>query len=337
MKIIKNEQGFIVSVTAVIIAVILGLLVLYFSNSVSLNVTSSANNYSSSQARWSAISGIEDIINKLKSTGLTDIAGTYPFYNGGIIIDTATIDPVNQVMQITSKGTHAGSNRIFSLIVQASTGDTITYEDFDNDDDFDYGTTGKGKSGKGTFWGLSCDDGGGKAGKGGKGKGSDEGELPIYVLTGAEDCFFYGTKVQNNSFLEIDGLETEEDGDYILTLSLAVGVDVANVSERDDFQTGDYLEFFINDILIERWEGSGGGKGGGGNPMTPQVGNAINNLTTNFEDYSFNLTQIIGPVDEMELRIEAKTNESNKYIGIEGISLFETGGWDIITSGYKEI
>ncbi len=47
MKIVKNEQGFVVSVTAIIIAVIVGLMVLYFSNSISLNVTSSANNYSS--------------------------------------------------------------------------------------------------------------------------------------------------------------------------------------------------------------------------------------------------------------------------------------------------
>lgn len=103
MKMIRNEQGFIVSVTAIVIAVILGLLVLYFSNSIKLNVTSTANTYSSSQARWTAISGVEDIIVKLKSTGLDDIAGTYPYYNGNIIIDTATIDVVNKIMQITSE------------------------------------------------------------------------------------------------------------------------------------------------------------------------------------------------------------------------------------------
>ncbi len=322
MKMIRNERGFIVSVTAIVIAVILGLLVLYFSNSIKLNVTSTANIYSSSQARWTAISGVEDIIVKLKSTGLEDIAGTYPYYNGNIIIDTATIDVVNKIMQITSRGEHSSSNRIFSLIIQVAAGDTVIEEDFNDDDDFDYGTPGKGKTGKGRYWGLSCGGGGG---------------LPIFVLTGADVCFFYGTKIQANSYIDYDDIDTDLGQDYVLTLSLAAGVDVANVSEQDNFQTGDYLEFYINDILIEHWEGSGGGKGGGGNPMTPRVGNATNNLTANFEDFSFNITQIIGPVDEIEVRFEAKTNKSNKYIGIEGFSLISNAGYKIMSGGYKEI
>ena len=319
MKIKKNEDGFLVSVTAIVISVILGLLVLYFSNSITLNVASTSNTYSSSQARWTAISGIEDIIIKLNSTGLEDIAGTYPFYNGDIIIDTTTIDVVNKIMLITSRGEHFRSNRIFSLTIHESNGDTVIFVDFDDDDDFDYGTTGKGKSGKGTFWGLSCEEG----------KGA--GPMPVFVLTGAEDCFFFGTKIQNNSFLEFDDVDTEEDEDFILTLSLAAGVDQGNVSKQDDFQVGDYLEFFINDILIERWQGLSMG------PLTPTVGNSTQIITTNFEDFNFNLTEIIGPADEMELRIAAKTNKSNKYIGIEGISLFANGGYDIVDGGYKEI
>ncbi len=319
MKIINNEHGFIVSVTAIIIAVILGLLVMYFSNSIAINVTSSANNYSSSQARWSAISGIEDIIIKLQTDGIYDIAGTYPFYNGNIIVDTTTIDVVNQVMQITSRGTHSSSNRIFSLNIKASANDTLLDEGFEDGDSLNYGPMG----GPGPhWWGLSCDN------------ATPPGVLPNFVLTGADSCFFFGTKIQNNSFLTFDPAETEEGQEFILILSLAAGVDVGNVSNQSKFQTGDFLEFYINSILIERWEGT---SAGGGQPMTPTVGNSTDNLTPNFEDHTFNITQIIGSVDSMQLSFEGKTNTSNKYIGIEGLSLYGSGGWDVLDGGYKEI
>ena len=317
MKIKKNEQGFVVSVTAVIIAVILGLLVLYFSNSISLNVVSTANTYSSSQARWSAISGIEDIVMKLNSTGLEYLAGTYPFYNGDIIIDTTTIDPVNQIMQITSRGEHFNSERIFSIMIKPSPGDTAITEGFEDDEGFVFEPPGVGPAGR--FWGLSCDG------------STPFGMIPHFVLTGADSCFFFGTKVQNNSFLTFNPAETSEGTDYILTLSLAAGLDMANVSKQNDFQVGDFLEFYINDILIERWQGLSMG------PLTPTVGNSTTALTTNFEDYSFNITQIIGPVDSMQLNIEGKTNMSVKYLGIEGLSLFGAGGWDVLTGGYIEI
>ena len=71
--------------------------------------------------------------------------------------------------------------------------------------------------------------------------------------------------------------------------------------------------------------------------MTPRVGNAVNALTLNFEDFTFNITQIIGPEDEYEIGFEAKTNWSIKYIGIEGLSIFGAGGFDILDGGYTEI
>ncbi len=316
MRVIRNERGFVVSVTAIIIAVILGLLVLYFSNSISLNVTSSANNYSSSQARWTAVSGIEYIIMQL-SDGLDDIAGTYPFYNSDIIIDTTTIDPVNQVILITSKGTHSSSNRILSLNVMPTPSDTLLEEGFEDDDGFEYSPDGVGPGAR--YWGFTCD---GEV---------PNGIIPHFVLTGADSCFFFGTKVQNNSNLVFEPVATEEDQDFMLTLSLAAGVDIFNESKQSDFQTGDYLEFFINGILVERWQGVSIG------PMTPTVGNATEDLTPNFEDFTFNLTQIIGAVDTMQLRIEGKTNKSTKYLGIEGISLLGLGGFTVLTAGYTEI
>ncbi len=320
MRIIKNEKGFIVSVTAIVIAVILGLLVMYLSNSISLNVTSSANTYSSSQARWTAISGVEDIIIKLNTSGLADIAGTYPFYNGNIIIDTTTIDVANQIMQITSRGEHFSSTRIFSLTVQYSAGDTSMTEGFDDGDSVSYSPNGAGP-GNGRFWGLSCE-------------GAASPFLPTYVLTGADSCFFFGSKIQNNSNLDLDDVDTDLGEEYLLTVSLAAGKDVANVNKRSKFQTGDYINLYVNNILIERWQGT---SSGGGQPMTPRVGNTANNLTTNFEDFTFNITQIIGPADDYEIEFEAKTNASNKYIGIEGISLFGAGGFSIVDGGYTEI
>jgi len=319
MKIIKNEQGFIVSVTAIIIAVILGLLVMYFSNSILLNVTSTTNDYSSSQARWTAISGIEDIIIKLKTTGIYNVAGTYPFYNGNIIIDTTTIDVVIPVMQITSRGTHSSSNRIFSLNIKPSENDTIIGETFDDDDSLSYGPSGPGPGPR--YWGLSCD-------------GAAPPFLPNYVLTGADSCYFFGSKIQNNSFLMPGIAGTDQEPEYILFLSLAAGVDVANVNNQSKFQTGDFLEFYVNDILIERWEGT---SAGGGQPLTPRVGNSTDNLTPNFEDYEFNITQIIGIVPTMQIRFEGNTNADAKYLGIENLSLYGSGGWDLLDGGYVEI
>jgi len=320
MNIIKNESGFVVSVTAIIVSVILGLTVMYYSNSIPLNVTSATNTYSSSQARWTAVSGVDDIIIKLNSTGLEDIAGTYPFYNSTIIIDTTTIDVVNHVIQITSRGTHSSSNRIFSLTIHPSTSDTIINESFEDDGAISHSPNGAGP-GNERYWGLGFE-------------GAAAPFLPTYVLTGADSCFFFGVKIQNNSNLNLDPANTEESQDYILTISLAAGVDVANVNNQSKFQTGDYLEFYVNGILIERYEGT---SAGGGQPLTPRVGNSTDNLTPNFEEYSFNITQIIGQVDSMHLAFEGKTNSSNKYLGIQGLSLYGAGGWNIMTGSYKEI
>ena len=317
---IKDEHGFVVSVTAIVVSVILGLLVMYYSNSIPLNVTGAANTYSSSQARWTAISGVEDIIIKLNSTGLDDIAGTYPFYNSNIIIDTTTIDLANHVIQITSRGVHSSSNRIFSLTIQPSNSDTVINESFNDGDNLSYSPNGAGP-GNGRFWGLGCE-------------GTAAPFLPTYVLTGADSCFFFGVKIQNNSGLNLNPAPTEDSQDYILTLSLSAGVDVANVNNQSKFQTGDYLEFYVNGILIERYEGT---SAGGGQPMAPRIGNSTDNLTPNFEEYSFNITQIIGQVDSIWLTFEGKTNSSNKYLGIQGLSLYGSGGWDIVTGSYIEI
>ncbi len=333
MKINKNEQGFIVSVTAIIIVLILGIFVLYFSSSISLNVTSATNTYSSSQARWSAYSGVEDILMKLSSTGLNDLAGTYPFYNGGIIIDTTTIDAVNQILQITSKGTHSNSNRIFSLEVQYTDGDGPFYykETFDEgDSNFVYQPIAN-EDGDSTYWGFSCD--------------GDAGFEPTYIfLNGDGSCYFYGVPQVHPGEVLIDGIEIYEYGDLMVSVDLAAGVDVhPETGGQSIFHEGDSLQLLINDYTIEAWIGPSDP----GGPLYPRVGNATRSLTPDYYEYTFNLTQIFGEIyenyeeDEFDFEIEATVGDLNKYIGFDNIRFweFEGGGgsWEIVDGSYTEI
>ncbi len=47
-------------------------------------------------------------------------------------------------MQITSRGEHLSSNRIYSLIVKQSSGDTSMSEEFEGDDNVAYSPYGAG-------------------------------------------------------------------------------------------------------------------------------------------------------------------------------------------------
>lgn len=318
MNIIKNNDGFIVSVTALVVAIILGLFITYFSNTLTLGSTTSANDYTNSQANWSAATGIEyAIINMIN--GQENFVGTYSFFNGTITLDTTTIDPINKLLKVTSTGTYGNSIRIFEITFQPIPSDTLLSEGFDDDDDFDYYPSGAGP-GNGRFWGMTCGD------------PNAPGFFPQYVLTGADGCYFFGSKIQADSYLELEEMSTDIDGNYIITVSFAAGVDVSDPLSQSLFQTGDYLELIINDILIERWEGTSAGIG---QPMTPRMGNASQMLTPNFEDFTFNLTSIIGAVTDIEIEFQANTNTANKYIGIEGLSLYGSGGYAAITGSHR--
>ncbi len=316
MKIRKNNDGFIISVTALIVAVILGLFITYFST---FGITSSANDYTNSQANWSALSGIEYAIINM-TNGQDNFAGTYSFFNGAIAIDTMTIDPIDKLFRVTSTGTYGNSIRIFEITFQPVPSDTLLSEDFDTDSNFVYSPSGAGP-GNGRFWGMTCGD------------PDAPGFFPEYVLTGADGCYFFGSKIQANSSLDIDEIPTDVDGNYIITISLAAGKDVSDVTAQSQFQTGDYFELIVNNVIIERWEGT---SGGGGHPMTPRLGNTTQNLTPAFDDFSFNLTEIIGAVSDIEIEFQASTNTANKYIGIEGLSLYGSGGFAVVGGSHKK-
>lgn len=316
----NNEDGFIVSVTALVIAVILGLFIIYFSNSISLGTTTSANDYTNSQANWSAAAGIEFAIINM-TNGQNNFAGTYSFSNGTIALDTMTIDPINDLFQVTSTGTYGNSIRIYEITFEPVPSDTLLSESFDNDDGFDYNPSGAGP-GSGRFWGMTCGD------------PDAPGFYPQYVLTGADGCYFFGSKIQADSYLELDEMATDVDGNYILTVSLAAGIDVEDPAAQSQFQTEDYFEIYVNDMEtpIERWKGTSAGEG---QPMTPRMGNTSQILTPNFEDFSFNLTSIIGAVSDIEIEFQANTNTSNKYIGIEGLSLYGSGGYAAVAGSQR--
>ncbi len=319
MKIRKNEDGFVVSVTALIVAVILGLFFTYFSNSLSLGVAGSANDYTNSQAHWAATTGIECAISNMIN-GQDTFAGTYSFSNGTITLDTMTIDPIDNLFMVTSTGRYGNSIRILEITFAPLASDTLLSENFDDGDSLEYSPSGAGP-GTGRFWGMTCGD------------PDAPGFFPEYVLTGADGCYFFGSKIQANSSLEINEISVDDDGNYLITVSLAAGVDVSNPSDQSLFQTGDYFELIVNDILIERWEGT---SGGGGQPMTPRLGRTNQNLTPNFEDFTFNLTNIIGAISDIEVEFQASTNTSIKFIGIEGLSLYGSGGYSVVIGSYKK-
>lgn len=318
MNIKKNNDGFIVSVTALVVAIILGLFITYFTNTLTLGTTTSANDYTNSQANWSAAAGIEYAIINM-TNGQNNFAGTYSFSNGAIALDTMTIDPINDLFQVTSTGTYGNSIRIFEITFEPVPSDTLLSESFDNDDGFDYSPSGAGP-GNGRFWGMTCGD------------PDAPGFYPFYVLTGADGCYFFGSKIQANSSLELDEIATDINGNYIITVSFAAGKDVVDPIAQSQFQTGDYLELIVNDIIIERWEGT---SAGGGQPMTPRMGNTSQSLTPNFEDFSFNLTSIIGAISAIEIEFQANTNTSDKYIGIEGLSLYGSGGYAAVVGSQR--
>lgn len=318
MKEWKNDEGYIISVIAIIIVVILGLFVLYFSNSTKFSVTNAATNHSGSQAYWTALAGVEFSIIKMYDE-LDQLEGSYPFYNGNFVIDSTLIDPVNGIIQVTTTGNHSSSIRILSIFAEPVPGETIIDENFNGDDNFNFSP--EGESGGHRYWGGSCDS-------------TATAYLPVYVLSGADSCFFFGSKAQLGSTIDFDLLTVDPDKDYILTVSLAAGVDVVDPLLQSKFHTGDYLEIIVNGITIERWEGI---SAGGSNPMTPLVGNAITDLTPSFEDYSFSLTDIIGSSGTFFIQFEAKTNTEDKYVGIEGLNLIGTGGYGVVDGSFIEI
>ena len=71
--------------------------------------------------------------------------------------------------------------------------------------------------------------------------------------------------------------------------------------------------------------------------MVPMLGNTTQVIMPNFEKFSFNITNILGSIDEIEIEFQAKTNDNRKMIGIDGLDLMGAGGYSILPGSYKAI
>jgi len=321
---IKKEDGFAFSAICFVIAIIMGLFIVYFSNSASLGSINTSNKYANAQADWSAVAGIECAISNMLN-GESDFPGTYVFGNGTFTIDTLTTDPVNEIIKITSTGRYGSSIKMLEISFQNSASGSFFTEGFDDEEDEDYEfNPDEAGPGSGRFWGLSCGN-----------AWVATGITPHWILQGSDGCFFYGAKIQNNSSLEFEEIEVDEGGDYILTFSLAAGFDIANTSNQYIMQNGDYIEVIINGVSIERWQGTSSTS----ESMVPIIGNTTQVINPNFEEFSFNLSSIseLGTFDEVEIEFQAKTNNNRKFVGIDGLDLLGAGGYSTIPGSYKRI
>lgn len=121
---LKNEEGFVFVVTAVIVSVLLGFTVLYVSNSVTVNVSLASESYSSAQAHWTALSGIEFVLEK-KKDGTSGIAGSYTFWNSNVTISQSSIDRFGSALEadetrFVSTAVHGSGKRIMEVTLQVA-------------------------------------------------------------------------------------------------------------------------------------------------------------------------------------------------------------------------
>ncbi len=119
---LKQEDGFVFVVTAVVVSVILGFTVLYVSNSVSMGASSASELYSSAQAHWTALSGIDFALEK-KKNGTGGITGSFTFFNSSISLSLSSYDRFGASLnsnesRVVSTAMHGTSKRIMEVTLQ---------------------------------------------------------------------------------------------------------------------------------------------------------------------------------------------------------------------------
>ncbi|MCF6237571.1 MAG: hypothetical protein L3J79_01950 [Candidatus Marinimicrobia bacterium] len=86
-----DQSGFGFSLMAVVIALVMGLAVSIALRQVSTQSAELGDMYAASQARWTAMSGVEWGIHKAE-LGEDDVLGTFAFFNSSVTIDTSASD-----------------------------------------------------------------------------------------------------------------------------------------------------------------------------------------------------------------------------------------------------
>lgn len=121
---VPKEDGFVFVVTAITVSIILGLSIVYLTNSVTLNITEASDVYSATQSYWSAISGIEYSLEEM-SDGASNISGTYTFFNSAIVIQLSDRDhsgsPLGSgQLRVICTGLHGTAKRILEVRYQVA-------------------------------------------------------------------------------------------------------------------------------------------------------------------------------------------------------------------------
>ncbi len=118
------EAGFGVTLIAITIAIIMGISVSIYMQQVSTQGLQFQDSYTASQAKWSALSGIEYGLYK-SELGEADFAGPYTFYNSTIAIDTSLSNESGGPLadfyyRVISTGSYGDSERIMRIIAKMS-------------------------------------------------------------------------------------------------------------------------------------------------------------------------------------------------------------------------
>ena len=120
----ESSQGFVFAGTAMVIAFVLGLMVVYFTSNVEVGSSLASDIYSASQSYWTAISGIEYAVERARNG--QSYTGTYDFYNSTCTLSNSHKThngsnlPGSQT-RIVSLGRHGTTARYLEVITQMHT------------------------------------------------------------------------------------------------------------------------------------------------------------------------------------------------------------------------
>ena len=111
---VKREEGFVFTATAMVISVILGLTILFMTNTIRTESVRVAELHSSQDAYWQAVADVEMAANMIQLNG-TSILGHLNTYFPNITI--TSIDQNNMVItsQVTTGNVRAGAKRAASI------------------------------------------------------------------------------------------------------------------------------------------------------------------------------------------------------------------------------
>lgn len=113
---LRNEGGYIFAVTAMVVVIIISLILIYLRSTVMLNISEAGEMLSTSQAYWSAVSGMEYVYEETTNNNNT-IPGTYSYYNSTVTLTNSLTGSdggplTNGAIRYISTGIHDNSKRV---------------------------------------------------------------------------------------------------------------------------------------------------------------------------------------------------------------------------------